>query len=458
MKSKPNSPVVSHKFTPHTTGSLQAERQRKRKSRSARWLLRFVALLLVGSPAQAVDYILSDGSTTLPPGVTVVSPGNYSGGVLTLGAGDTISIEGTKPATVTFTGAFTTGANNLINAGGLAADLNLITIGVLTLGSDTIMNANVTGTAAVNIGIGSSLSGNINTASPTATPNVTGIVTLAANSSVGGYILTDSGAVTVGLAGSVGGSITTQAGVVTLGANVAVGGAISTVAGAVNVGDGSRTVGGGITTEAGVVTLTTNVKIDGDITTIAGDISIGDGSSTCGSVITTGAGIVTLTTNVKIGGSISSVAGAITVGVGSTVGGNVSPSGAGVVTLTGVLVGGNVITGDGAINLTDSRVGGSVTALGAGVVTITNSVVNDTTLVVPPSPACLTLADATVTLGNLSTTYTGSPISATATTTPAGLTVDFTYPIFNMPNLDPFIFNGFRALKTPSGTTFSSFS
>ena len=33
-----------------------------------------------------------------------------------------------------------------------------------------------------------------------------------------------------------------------------------------------------------------------------------------------------------------------------------------------------------------------------------------------------------------------------------------TYPIFNMPNLDPFIFNGFRALKTPSGTTFSSFS
>jgi hypothetical protein len=36
-------------------------------------------------------------------------------------------------------------------------------------------------------------------------------------------------------------------------------------------------------------------------------------------------------------------------------------------------------------------------------------------------------AAATVTLGNLTQTYTGSPISATAVTTPAGLTVDFTY-------------------------------
>ncbi len=34
---------------------------------------------------------------------------------------------------------------------------------------------------------------------------------------------------------------------------------------------------------------------------------------------------------------------------------------------------------------------------------------------------------ATVTLGNLIQTYTGSPLSATATTVPSGLTVTFTY-------------------------------
>jgi hypothetical protein len=31
-------------------------------------------------------------------------------------------------------------------------------------------------------------------------------------------------------------------------------------------------------------------------------------------------------------------------------------------------------------------------------------------------------------------------------------------PIFNMPNLDPFILNGLLTLKIPSGTPFPSFS
>jgi|GEM_PF-1025632 len=423
--------------------------------------------IAISARSNAADYILSDTSTTLPPGVTVVSPGVYSGGVLTLGAGDTISIEGTKPATLTFTGAFTTGVGNSINASGLTSDLNLVTIGALTVGADSIVKANATSIAAVNIGIGSTLSGNLTTASSTATPNVTGVVTLAANSSVGGYILTDAGAVTVGIAGSVGGAITTQAGVVTLGANVTTGGGISTGAGAVTVGDGSQTVGGGITTGAGVVTLGANVKIDGDITTIAGGITIGEGSATCGSVITTGAGVVALTTNVKIGGSISTVAGAITVGAGSKVGGDIIPSGAGVVTLTGVHVGGDVITGDGAITVTDSRVGGVVVALGAGVVTITSSVVNDTTLVVPPSPACQTVvkAPATVTLSDLTQTYTGSPLTPTATTAPVGLTVIWTnapqtaagtYPVtatINDPNYEGSASGTFTIAKaTPTAT------
>jgi hypothetical protein len=416
MKSTPNSSVPSRN-SPLPLPHLSA-RSVKSKSLSVRWLLRFGALfslLLVGLPAQAANYVFSDGSSNLPAGCTYVSPGIYSCGVLTLGAGDTISIGGTKPATITFTGALTTGSDNLINAGGLTSELNLVMIGVLNLGVDTIMNANVTASAAVNLGIGSTLDGNLTTASPTTTANVTGIVTLAADSSVSGYILTDAGAVTVGIAGSVGGSITTTAGVVTLGADCGVGGAISTVAGAVNAGDWSRTVGGGITTEAGVVTLTTNVRIDGDIRTIAGGITIGDSSSTCGSVISTGAGVITLTTNVKIGGSISSVAGAITVGSGSRVGGDVIPTGAGVVTLTAVHVGGQVATIAGAITVTDSRIGGSVEATGAGVVTITNSMVNDTTLVVPPSPACSPINQAPVALARNVIVPAGANCSANVT-------------------------------------------
>ena len=267
------------------------------------------------------------------------------------------------------------------------------------------------------------MSGNLTTASPTATPNVTGVVTLAANSKVGGYILTDAGAVTVGGAGSVGGSITTKAGVVTLGANVKTGGGISTTAGAVTVGAGSQTVGGGITTEAGVVTLAANVKI---------------------------------------GGGISSVAGAITVGAGSAVGGDIIPSGAGVVTLTGGHVGGDVITGTGAINATDSRIGGSVFATGAGVVTLINTTTNDLTLVVPPSPACGSKAPAAVALSDLTQTYTGSPLKPTATTNPVGLPVIWTgapktntgsYPVtatINHPNYQGSTSGTFKIVPAPA--------
>jgi hypothetical protein len=377
---------------PSLTLPHRSARSDKGKFLSVRGLLRFVSLfslMFVALPAQAANYVFSaDTSSNLPAGCTYVSPGIYSCGIVTLGAGDTISIGGAKPATIIFTGALTTGPSNSINDGGDPADLTLVTIGVLNLGVDTIVNADVFASAAVNLAVGSLLNGNLETASPTTTANVTGIVTLGANSSVNGYILTDGGAVNVGASGFVGGRITTQAGVVTLGADVEVLGGISTGAGAVNVGDGSRTVGGGITTEAGVVTLTTNVKIDGDISTIGGAITIGARSSTCGSVISTGAGVVTLGADVKIGGSINSIAGAITVNAGSTVGGDIISTGAGVVTLTAVDVGGQVATIAGAITMTDSRIGGPVEATGAGVVTITNSMVNDSTLDVPPSPAC----------------------------------------------------------------------
>jgi hypothetical protein len=311
-------------------------------------LLRLITLfwlLLVGLPAQAAtDYVFSSTGPLLPVGCSInpASTNSYTCGVLTLAAGDTIAV-GSTPVTITFTGAFTTAESNLINISGAISDLNIITNGVLTLGANTILNANVTGTAAINIGIGSTIGGNL-TASST-----TGVVTLAVNTAVGGFIHTDAGAVTVG---------------------------------------NSSTVGGDVRTVAGVVTLLTDINVGGDISTDAGAINIGDGSSTCGSVISTGAGIVTITTNIQVGGDVRTVAGAITIGAGSTVGGDVNPTGAGVVTLTNVLVGGKVETGAGAITLTDTRVYGTVAATGAGVVTLTNSTPEDTTLIVPTSSAC----------------------------------------------------------------------
>jgi hypothetical protein len=311
-------------------------------------LLRLITLfwlLLVGLPAQAAtDYVFSSTGPLLPVGcsINLASTNSYTCGVLTLAVGDTIEV-GSTPITITFTGAFTTAESNLINISGAISDLNIITNGVLTLGANTILNANVTGTTAINIGIGSTIGGNL-TASST-----TGVVTLAVNAAVGGFIHTDAGAVTVG---------------------------------------NSSTVGGDVRTVAGVVILLTDINVGGDISTGAGAITIGDGSSTCGSVISTGAGIVTITTNIQVGGDVRTVAGAIKIGAGSTVGGDVNPTGAGVVTLTNVLVGGKVETGAGAIALTDTRVYGTVAATGGGKVTLTNSTPEDTTLIVPTASAC----------------------------------------------------------------------
>jgi hypothetical protein len=307
----------------------------------------FVALpmlLLVGLPAQAKNYVFPG---KLPSGCSG-SSGIYSCGTLTLSANDTVTIESPKPATIRFSGVFTTGIGTLINASGVASDLTIVSTGVITLGANAVLNSNVNGSAAINLGIGSTVGGYL------AATSTTGVVTLAANSTVGGYLSTDAGAVSIGDGGSVGGSITT---------------------------------------DAGVVTLAANIKVEGSINTVAGGISIGDGTTICANVITTGAGVVTLTTNIKVGGSLSTTAGGITIGAGSTVGGNINVVGGGVVTLTSVLVGGNISTVAGAINLTSSRVGGSVAASGAGVVTLTSSVINDKTLSVPGVCVAIAIAD-----------------------------------------------------------------
>jgi hypothetical protein len=386
-------------------------------------LLRLVvllSLLLAGMPAQARVAYQFGPTGPLPTSCerNLLSTTSYTCGAVTLAVGDTITVGLLKPVTVTFTGTFNTAAGNLINTAGITSDLNLVMGGVVTLAANSIVNANVTGTAAINLGADSSIGGNITTST------TTGVVSLGVNTTVGGFIHTDAGAVSVAGSSVVVGDIATDAGVVSLLTNTSVGGGIKTIAGGISVG-GSSTIGGDITTEAGVVTILTDVAVSGGIKTTAGGVTVGAGStiggdisteagvvvietnvtvggietiaggitvgaesSICGNVISTGAGIVTIATNVQIGGDISTVPGAITVNNGSTVVGNIISTGAGVVTSTNNLIGGNIFTVAGAITLTNSRVGGDVLSSGAGVVTTTTSFINDNTLFVPAPPSC----------------------------------------------------------------------
>lgn len=337
-----------------------------------RWAL-LVNLLLGNLAHAATDYIFSSNPDLdrLPAGCSLndASSRAYSCGVLTLGAGDTITLSGFyEPVTITFSGALTTGAGNFINAGGEAVDLNLITSGVLTLGANTLVNAGVVGTAAVNLGSASILAGNISTSSPT------GIVTLAADSRVGGFIRSQEGAINLGVRSTVGGAVSAAAGVVTLDEDVRVGGAISTRAGAVTVGSRS-VVDEGISTGAGVVTLLDSAILGGGITTGDGGITVGNQSLIGGAIISTGAGIVTLGSGVKVEGGVSTQAGAVNIESDSEIGGSVSTQ-AGVLTLTtGVSINGDISTVAGGITVGDgSRVCGSVGSTGAGIVIIEGSI------------------------------------------------------------------------------------
>jgi|GEM_PF-2437197 len=398
----------------------------------ARWgLLPFVALLslmLTGLTAQAADYTFSATSTTFPAGCSYVSAGSYTCTVLTLAASDTVTMVPNAPATPATINVETTftATDASANTGGLASNLNIVVVGTVAV-TNTLVNANVSSVAAVDINPGSKIGGNLSATTPT------GVITLGANTTVAGYLSTTDGAVTVGVGSQVLGSLTTVAGVVTLGADTRVGGDVTTVAGAINIGIGGAvgglvrstgagvvtlganvTVGAGVgtydgaitlgdgsrvgasvaSTGGGVLTIGALVTVSGDVSTAVGAINIGDASSVCGNVGTTGAGVITLTTNVSVGGGVNSIAGAVTIGAGSTVQDSITITGAGVMTLTSVKVGGNLFTFTGAITATDSLVRGTVTEV--NVLLAPQPVwANQTELVLPPPSACVADLSAT---------------------------------------------------------------
>jgi MSHA biogenesis protein MshQ len=272
-----------------------------------RWLRQSVvmlSLLLAGFSAHSLDYIFGGPDQNLPiVCVEAAGEGNYQCGALTLAAGETISIGDPKPATITFTGAFTSGAGNTINLAGSTADLFLVVDGAVTLGA------------------GTSLVGNLTTLNA-------GAVTIGGDSFISGDLITDTGFLTIGAA-----TVPPPAGAPP---QTGVGGSVSTQTGYISMGAGS-VINGSATTE------------------LAGYVVLGAGAEIGGPIVTLGAGYVVLGANAKVGGSITvgGLTGAdyVTTGVGSTVAGNISTAGSYIVLGADTVVSGSISTQNSYITI-----------------------------------------------------------------------------------------------------------
>lgn len=274
--------------------------QRYTKFRPLALMISMLALLLTATPAQAIDYTFPG---KMPLTCLNLSGGSYICLLLSLAAGDTITIASPKPATINLIGAFTTGANVMINAAGTDADLKLIVNGAFTLGANSMLNANVQtrGAGAVTIGAGSWMSGSLSTE--------TGMVSIGAGPPQTG----------------VGGSITTKVGYVSLGAGALVGGSINTLsAGYVTLGAGALVSGNITISGAGYVTTGDSAIVNGNISTVSGAITLGANNQVGGSMVVSQIGAVTLGASSHIGGNITTEVGATTVGANVIVGGQIS--------------------------------------------------------------------------------------------------------------------------------------
>jgi len=321
-----------------------------------------MVLLMAALPARAASYTFPDA---LPAGCSadLSKINTYNCGILTLAAGDTVTIvSATGPTTLNFSGAFTTGAGTSINLGGNVAELTLVLAGVLTLGDTSSLIASVITSAAVNLGTGSVVGGTITTNTPT------GVVTTGDSSKVGGAISAQEGAVTIGANSSVLDSITANVGVVTIGNSSQINGDITAGVGAINIG-ASSTILGDINASVGAVNIGVNSVVHGNINASVGVVTIGGGSLIDGNILGA-AGAVNTGANVNVGGllfpgNIITTDGVITIGPDNTIGGNIS-SGVGAVTVgDGSKVGGNVSSDAGVVTASSSAVVcGIVSAVG----------------------------------------------------------------------------------------------
>jgi hypothetical protein len=294
---------------------------------AGRWLLQSVvmlSLLLVGLPAHSLDYQFGTPEQFLPPGCAAgVAEGNYDCGALTLAAGDTISIGDPKPATITFTGAFTSGANNDINKSGLTSDLSLVVDGAVTLGASSILVANLTTLNA-------------------------GAVTIGGNAFLSGDLITDTGSLTIGAA-----TVPPPAGVPP---QTGVGGGVSTQTGYISMGADSVINGSATTEKAGYVVLGANAAVGGPIVTLgAGYVVLGADAAVAGSIAVggvTGADYVTTGVGATVGGDISAVGSYIVLGASTEVSGSISTQNSYITVGADAVVTGEISTNDPVSGIT----------------------------------------------------------------------------------------------------------
>lgn len=302
--------------------------ERLAKCRPLALIISILALLLTATPAQAIDYTFPG---MLPASCVGLGGGAYSCGALTLAAGDTFTINAPKPATITFHGAFSTGASVLLNAAGAISDLTLIVDGAFTLGANSILNANVQtiNAGAVTIAAGSWMSGNLSTE--------TGAVTIGAGppkTGVGGNLSTITGYVSLGADAQVNGSVSTVDGYVVLGANAQIGGPIHTLkTGYVATGVGALVNGDIIVSGTGYVTTGAQTTVNGSMSTTVDGMTLGADTKISGSMTVSKIGAVTLGAGAQVGGNISTEVGATTAGANVTVGGQISMNKTGAITI-----------------------------------------------------------------------------------------------------------------------------
>ncbi len=289
------------------------------------WFAWPLLLLTTALPVQAFDYVFPGA---LPVGCLDNGGANYSCAALTLAAGDTFTIASPKPATITFSGALSTGAGVLINDGGVTTDLKVVINGAFTLGAVSNMKATVQtlGAGAVTVSAGSTVTGSVTTE--------TGDVTVGALGRIGGAIKTITGSAIIGANASVGGAISTVTGYVTVGASAVIDGAVSTLNSGYVVLGASAKVGGAIKVSgAGYVTLGDSAAVNGAISTVSDAITVGANAQVNGSLTVSQTGAVTLGDSAKVSGDISTETGATTVGANAQVSGQIFMNVTGAITI-----------------------------------------------------------------------------------------------------------------------------
>lgn len=248
------------------------------------WLRRGVAagLCLFGlwsGAAQAANYTFPG---TLPSGCSGSGP-TYSCGALTLADGDTITISGNKPATITVNGNFTTNRST-INAAGAASDVSFVVTGALNLGYQVNLNGSVSAASVADPGTQGSVGGSL-----TATG---GNIVVGFKTNVGGNITSNTGSIAVGNESIVGGYISSTSGAITVKYRSTVASYVHT-SGAITI-EQEAVVSGAVVGDTGNVNIGFKTTVNGAISSSSGTITIGQEANAAACVKSSNSASITL--------------------------------------------------------------------------------------------------------------------------------------------------------------------